>query len=168
MRQTALDTLQAHQEQIEKLGFLEKTDFTLEEIKAINEAAGELDVAEVALDDTHELTLMELETDLAELLQKVMLGQYLPVLKLYWLSAKRSTRFLPDQIPEEVADDYNIGVFNKTQVRLNQIALNVREVSQRRCLNSDDYSTGYFIGAVANACAVSSQEASTATSRSRS
>lgn len=88
-----------------------------------------------------------------------MLDQYLAALKLYWLSQKRYARSLPDQIPEEVVDDYHVGVFNKTQARLSQITFNVRGVSQRRCLNSDDYNPRSFTAAVMNACRISSQEA---------
>jgi hypothetical protein len=162
IRQVAIDALKAHQEQIENIGFFEKDDFSLDEIKATIEAANAIGAAEDRLDDTHEFTLMELESDFAQVLQKLSLNQYFWMLKGHWWSAKRPKKYslgLPDQIPEEVCDEFNVGVFNKTQGRLNQIAYNVRDVARRKCLNSDDYSPADFNGAVLNACKYSAQEA---------
>lgn len=158
IRKVAIDTLQAHQEQIENLGFFEKENFSPEEIKAILEAASAISATEDGLEDTHEITLMELESDLAELVQKLGLNEYLFMLKLHWIAAKRYAR-LPDEIPEEVRDEFNVGVFNKTQGRLNQIAFSVQDVSRLKCLNNDDYAPAFFTGAVLNAGKYSAQEA---------
>jgi hypothetical protein len=158
LRQAAIDELQAHQQQIEALGYFDKDDFTLEEIKAVVEAAGALAQAEETIGDVHAFVLMELQTDFAELLLKLGLNDFLPMLKLHWIGAKRSSP-LPDDIPEDVCDDFNVGIFNKTQGRLNQIAHNTRDVSRRGCMNSDDYAPADFRAAVLNGAKLSAKDA---------
>lgn len=158
LRQSAIDELQAHQKQIEALGFFDKSDFTFEEIKAVVEASGALAAAEETIDDVHSFVLMELQTDFAELIVKLGLSDYLPLLKLHWISAKRTSP-LPDDIPEDVRDDFSVGLFNKTQGRLNQIAYNTRDVSRRGCMNGDDYAPADFHVAVLNGAKLSAKDA---------
>lgn len=158
IRQTAIDELKAHQQQIENLGFFDKDDFTLDEIKAVLEATGTLTITLESLDDAHEFTLMELQTDFAELIVKLGANDYLPMLNLHWISAKRYNP-LPAKIPEDVCDDFNVGLFNKTQGRLNQIAHNARDVSRRSCLNRDDYAPADFNAAVLNGARLSAKDA---------
>jgi hypothetical protein len=159
IRQAAFDAIDAHLQQITDLGFLAKTDFTPDEIKATLEAAAAIMAIGERLDDTHEFTLIELNTDLAELLQKLCFSEYVGLLRGRWAGARSSMKDLPEQIPEDVIDEYNVGIFNKTQVRLNQIANNVSGVAARKCLNSDDYARTDFNVAVLNACNISSTEA---------
>lgn len=150
LRQAAIDALTAHQEQIEHLGFFDKIDFTIEEIRAMLDAAADTTRSIQAIDDGHEFVLIALQTDLAELVQKLALRDYVRLLQSHYLSAKRFSP-LPDQIPDEVVDDYQVGLFNRTQGRLNQIAYQSRTVSRLRCLNTDDYGPNDFPIAVLNA-----------------
>jgi uncharacterized protein YhaN len=159
IRQAAVDELDAHLQQISDVGFFSKADFTPEEIKSTLDAAAAIMAIDEQLDDTHECTLIELNTDIAELMQKLCFSEYARMLRLEWLTQRRSIKDLPDQIPEDVIDDYNVGIFNKTQVRLNQIANNVRGVAARKCLNSDDYERIVFDLTVLNASRISATEA---------
>lgn len=159
IRQVAIDTLRAHQQQIEDLGFFDKEDFSLAEIEATVEAANTILATDEHLEHAHELTLIELESDLAQLVQKLATDEYLFILKACWLTARRSTAFLPRQIPDEVCDEFHVALFNKCQGRLNLIAYKSREVSRLKCLNSDDYSPVDFPIAVMNAGKLSAQEA---------
>lgn len=55
-RQAAIDSLRAHQEQIEALGFYAQDDFSLEAIQATVAAANEILAENDQLEDAHELT----------------------------------------------------------------------------------------------------------------
>ncbi|MCY7280833.1 MAG: hypothetical protein LH610_08055 [Sphingomonas bacterium] len=159
IRSVAIDTLTAHQQQIEDLGFFEKDDFSPEEIKSSLEAAAGISAAEDSLEDAHELTLMELESDLANVIQKLGLDEYIAILRLHWLSAKRYSAYLSKDIPEDVRDEFSILLLSKTQARLNQIAHGVRVVADQKSLNSDDYSSRDFFVAVLNAGKYGAKEA---------
>lgn len=158
-RQAAIDALKAHQEQIEALGFYSRDDFSLEEIQATVAAANEILAENDDLEDANELTLIELQTDMADLVQKLSLEEYMVVLKLCWLTERRRTDFLPRQIPEEVCDDFHIALFAKCQGRFNQIAYNSRDAARLKCLNSDDYAPLDFSVTVVNAGNLAAQEA---------
>jgi len=158
LRTKAIEELTVCKESVEGLDFLEKTDFSIDEIRALTELSGEAGAMCDGIQDTHELTLLELETDFAELLQSVMSGRYVKYLMYAWVTAMRRLK-LPRTVPEDVVADFNVGVYNKAQTRLNQIAFNAREVTARQCLNSDDYGQGFLFSAKFNAVGYSAQEA---------
>jgi hypothetical protein len=159
VRQAAIDSLRAHQEQIQALGIYEENDVSLQAIQATVQAANEILEENDHLEDTHELTLIELETDLTDLLQKLSLDEYMSILKLCWLTERRRTSFLPREIPAEVCDEFHVALFSKCQGRLNQIAYQSRDASRLKCLNSDDYAPIDFAVTVLNSGNLAAQEA---------
>lgn len=159
IRRAAIDMLRAHQEQIEALGFYVQDDFSLEEIQATVEAANEILEEDEHLEDAHELTLMELETDLADLIQKLSTDEYMTILKLCWLTERRRTSFLPREIPVEVCDEFHVAMYSKCQGRLNQVAHHSRDATRLKCLNSDDYAPVDFSVTVLNSSKLAADEA---------
>lgn len=159
IRQVAIETLKAYLEPILNLGFRDREDFSLAEIAATVEAANAIIATEEQLEHAHELTLMELESDLAQLVQKVALDGYRGMLIESWRYARRTYESLPRQIPQDVCDDFNVGVFNKTQGKLNLIVYHTQNVARLKCLNSDDYAPIDFTVAEFNASKLSAKEA---------
>ncbi len=159
IRTVAIETLTAHQEQISNLGFFRERDYSLEEIAATIEAANAILATEEQLEHAHELTLIELQTDLAQLLQNLATDDYLGFLKNCWRSARRRNAFLTQVIPDEVCDEFHVALFNKCQGRLNLTAYHLRDVSRLGCLNSDDYTPMIFPAHVWNPASLSAQEA---------
>lgn len=127
-------------EQIEDMDFPSKNDFEPIEIDELLVSAEELDAAENALIESDQCTRHELEADLASLLQDIMTDRYAWLLGLTWISERIRYKWLPKEVPPEVLDEFNLGMFNKCQIALNQIALRVEVVAAEHCLNSDDYS----------------------------
>jgi hypothetical protein len=87
---------------------------------------------------------MELATDLAEVIQKVSLGEYDWMLRISWTRERAQARaraLLPSEIPGEVRDDFAVGLFTMVQGNLNQSATKVKAVQDFRCLTSEDYSS---------------------------
>jgi hypothetical protein len=143
-RTQLVDQLTPLQQQILDLGFFEKTDFTDQERTALLDAASQIGQAQDAIKDSHELTLMELTIDLAQLIQKLSLSEYESMLRAKWLSARRpvaAQQILPQDIPGEVRDDFTVGLFSMMQGNLNQHSARVKAVQEFGCLNSDDYSS---------------------------
>ena len=143
-RTQVVDQLTALEQQILDLGFFEKTDFTDQERTALLDAASQIRQAQDAIKDSHDLTLMELTIDLAQLIQKLSLSEYESMLQAKWLSARRpaaAQAILPQDIPGDVRDDFTVGLFSMMQGNLNQHAARVQAVQEFVCLNSDDYSS---------------------------
>lgn len=131
-------------ENIVNVGFYDKTDFTDQEISTLRADVVDINDTAQAIQDSHELTLMELATDLAEVIQKLSLGEYDQMLRLSWISERRQAgvrALLPQEIPDEVRDDYAVALFTMVQGSLNQSSNKVQAVKEFRCLNSEDYST---------------------------
>jgi hypothetical protein len=47
---------------------------------------------------------------------------------------------------EEVVDEFNLGMFNKCQVSLNQIAVGLEDIAAERCSHSDNYPPDRIVG----------------------
>jgi hypothetical protein len=161
IRQTVIDTLFEYLAQIYDLRYQWRTNFSPDEINAIIEAARQLNAAQEALDNSNDYTLMELTLDLAQVLQNLSLEVDLPVLTNKWAAVKRSSPYpIPDVVPEDVRDEFTVGMFTRIQGRLNSIAYKIRDIAWRRCLNSDDYYPPRdFTNAVTNAINLSCDEA---------
>lgn len=147
-----------HQRQLESLAFFEKIDFTQPEKDAIITASNEIADLVEYIQNRSDVTLIELETDIAALLQKLPLDELFQFLRLSWDVAKRYYP-LPVDIPEEVRDAFDIGVLARAQVSLNQLALRVKPVAAEKCLNQDDYSPLWFAGLEYRAASTSGKAA---------
>lgn len=157
VRRSQIIDFEGHRQQLESLRFFEKEDFTQPELDAIVRVSSEITDLATYIDNQNDLVLIELETDLAMLVQKLPLDELSGILKLSWLGEKRNYTALPATIPDEVRDAFDVGVLVRAQVRLNQIAQRVREVNAEKCLNQDDYSSRWFQGVQINAATSAGQ-----------
>lgn len=145
-RHGLINDLQAHQQQLENLGFFERDDFSDPEIVAIQDAADELVQLIAHIEDMNGLTQMELEGDLAHCIQQVCLDAFSGTLKAAWAREKRRYG-LADPMPDDVVDLFHMQILVRIQGRLNQLARRAKAAQADACLNSDDYSNRMFVAA---------------------
>ncbi|MES2482518.1 MAG: hypothetical protein V4609_11025 [Pseudomonadota bacterium] len=150
--------LQAHQQQLENLGFFDKDDFTDPEIVAIQDAADELGQLIAHIEDMNGLTQMELEGDLANLVQRICVDAFSGILKLAW-TREKGKYGLADPMPVDVVDLFHMQILVRVQGRLNQLARRAKAVLSDACLNSDDYSGRMFMAAEVDAVMKAGPEA---------
>jgi hypothetical protein len=143
---------------IDESGFFERADFTEQEQNSIIEAANEISGVITHIKAEHDLTLCAIETDLADLLQRIPLDAFLGILRGRWALARRQYARLPKDVPDVVIDAYNVGIFTRCEFMLNQRAKTLKPIAALQCLNSDDYGNPWFVGMQTRAVHLSSQE----------
>jgi hypothetical protein len=129
--------------QIAASGFPERAEFSQEEQNSIASHAEEINRTIDGIKDSNAIVLMELGTDLAELV--VMLGHrgYMALLNWHWITARKRKR-LPAFPPEEVQDEFNVHLFNLVQGKLNATAVRCKPIAAIGCLTPDDYDSELF------------------------
>jgi hypothetical protein len=156
IRDDYLSTLSELQQKIEHAGFFDKADFTPEEQNAIIALANEIAGVTRHIKTQNDLVLCELETDIADLVHRIALDTFAALLRGRWVVARRNYERLPKQIPDEVYDAFNVGMFTRAEYMLNRRATVLKPIAGEGCLNPDDYSNTWFVGMELKAADLSS------------
>lgn len=138
----AIDELQ---QKIDTIGLFDKNDFTPDEQREVLALTNELGIVLQHIKAQHDLTLIELEMDISDLVQRISLDKFLWLLRSRWTMARRRYPPLPKDIPDIVCDAFHVGLFERAEYVLNQLAARLKPVAQVACLNPDDYSNVWFV-----------------------
>lgn len=149
VRQSAIDKLSSYQSEIEVARFFEIEDKQLGDLHELMGIANSISEIISCISEGHEITLMELESDLANFVQELSLGSFQWVLNTAWASEQRSfvagyRHVAPRGLPEEVQDEFQVELFTRCQWYLNFKSKVVGEVKLFGCLNREDYNSVEF------------------------